>query len=106
MDIKDINCIQKSKTIAFDNIFEADEIALFSATALSYETGYAKPHMQAYRIIANRLGCAESECVFIDDQPSFVEAAEKSGMHAILFRGSEQLKLELQKLLHVADSDK
>lgn len=26
MDIKDINCIQKSKTIAFDNIFEADEV--------------------------------------------------------------------------------
>jgi putative hydrolase of the HAD superfamily len=89
-----------------NQLFTPDEIALFDAVALSYKTGYAKPHQKAYEIIAQRLGCSAEECVFIDDQQSFVQAAVESGMHGILFKSHAQLLQELGLLLNKPNSNK
>jgi epoxide hydrolase-like predicted phosphatase len=71
------------------SMFVPDEIALFDALALSYETGHIKPDPEAYRIIAQRLEVAPEECVFIDDQERNVSAAEAQGMTGVHYRNHE-----------------
>jgi FMN phosphatase YigB (HAD superfamily) len=44
------------------------------------------------------LNLPAEECVFTDDKKINVEAAEKLGMHGIVFQSPEQLRKELIKL--------
>lgn len=80
-------------------MFSSEQIGLFDAVALSYETGVVKPDPRAYRIIAERLDVDPAECVFIDDQQRYCVAAEGEGMQAILFADFEQMKRDLEKIL-------
>jgi HAD superfamily hydrolase (TIGR01509 family) len=80
-------------------LFTDEQIGLFDATALSYETGYAKPDNRAYKVIYKRLKCEPQECVYIDDQPSFVDAAQELGMHSIHFTGLSELEARLSDIL-------
>ncbi len=87
-------------------LFTEEQISLFDAIALSYETGYAKPDSRAYEVIMERLGCTAEECIYIDDQLRFVDPANDAGMHAIQFKDFEQMKEDINQLLKVADTDK
>jgi len=80
-------------------IFSPDQLSLFDATALSYETGLSKPNGRAYQLIAQRLGVLPEQCIFIDDQPSFVTAAHDEGMQAIVYQSAEQLARDLAQIL-------
>jgi HAD superfamily hydrolase (TIGR01509 family) len=82
-----------------DEIFKPEQVALFDAIALSYDMHFIKPDSQAYETIAARLGVDPSECVFIDDQPRYVEGAERVGMRAVLYANCEQLKQDLPALI-------
>jgi putative hydrolase of the HAD superfamily len=82
-----------------DEIFTTEQVAMFDAVTLSYETGVIKPEPRAYEIIANRLLVQPAECVFIDDQPRYVEGAKQAGMSALLYSNCEQLEKELSALL-------
>jgi HAD superfamily hydrolase (TIGR01509 family) len=88
------------------DLFTNEQLELFDATALSYETGYAKPSEDSYKIIADRLGCQPNECIFIDDQISFVEASNKLGMKAIHYKGIESLATDLDAVLEMSNTDK
>ncbi len=46
--------------------------------------GVSKPHPDAYRIVADRLGVPASDCLFIDDEAEHVQGAQAVGMHACL----------------------
>ena len=81
------------------DLFTAEQVALFDATALSYETGYIKPDSRAYTVIAERLGMSAADCVFIDDQERYVTGARDAGMQAILYQDSLQLRRVLDALL-------
>lgn len=50
----------------------------------SCSVGVAKPDPRIYRIAAERLGVEPGACLFVDDQPSFVEGALEAGMDALL----------------------
>lgn len=80
-------------------LFSAQQIALFDAIALSYETGVIKPESQAYHIIAERLGVGLNECVLIDDQERYCMAARDEGMQAIIYESLEQTRADLEKIL-------
>lgn len=80
-------------------IFESEQVALFDVVALSYATGFVKPQRQAYHAIARQLGAEPAECIFIDDQLRYVEAARGVGMQAISYQDFAQMKRELEKLL-------
>jgi HAD superfamily hydrolase (TIGR01509 family) len=80
-------------------LFKPEQVALFDAAALSYETGHVKPHEQAYATIAERLGVAVEECVLIDDQERYCTAAREVGMQAVWYRDFEQMKRDLEKIL-------
>lgn len=83
-----------------DDLFSQTQIDLFDAVALSYETGVTKPQPEAYRIIARRLEVAPEDCLFIDDQPAFCEAAEAVGMTALAYHSVEKLRAEAARVLH------
>ncbi len=80
-------------------LFGEEQVKLFDAVALSFETGFVKPDERAYRVITSRLDVAPEECVFIDDQERYCVAAEDIGMKAILYSEVDQTKQALSKLL-------
>lgn len=80
-----------------DDLFTSTNVALFDATVLSYEIKIMKPDPLAYEAIANKLGVDVSECLFIDDQPYYCEAAEVVGMLAIHYQDNVQLRESLKK---------
>lgn len=76
-----------------------NEQSLFDVIVFSREEGVVKPHPEIYRIMADRLGVAPENCVFIDDQLSHVEGARTAGMTAVIFTNVTELKQELSKVL-------
>lgn len=81
-------------------IFEARHgawLGHFAVRAYSCETGVAKPHHRAYEIVAERLGVAPGDCLFIDDREVNVAAAREVGMRAEAFRGPDQVRALLSR---------
>ena len=56
-----------------------------------------KPDEKIYRLLTERFGVDLSESVFIDDRQINIDAAEKLGMQAILFRDHDTLISEFEK---------
>lgn len=81
------------------DIFTQEQVALFDAVALSFDMGVIKPDSRAYETIADRLGVQPTECIFIDDQPRYVEGAERVGMTGILYADCEQLQEDLPTVI-------
>ncbi|HVA10894.1 MAG TPA: HAD family phosphatase [Candidatus Dormibacteraeota bacterium] len=81
------------------HIFTKDQLALFDAIILSYQSGFIKPQPEAFANAANQLGVTAAECVFIDDQERNIAGAKEVGMAAILYDDVPALKQELNKLL-------
>ncbi|GLY90178.1 HAD family hydrolase [Actinoallomurus iriomotensis] len=76
-------------------IFEArhgDWLGHFTTLAYSCELGVAKPDRRAYELVAERLGVAPRECLFIDDNETNVLAARELGMRAEVFRAPDQVR--------------
>ena len=59
----------------------------FSGLHLSYEVGAAKPDPQFFEVFLQRSGLAAQDCVFMDDRPEFVAAAQALGIRALVHRG-------------------
>ncbi|MBQ3222753.1 MAG: HAD-IA family hydrolase [Clostridia bacterium] len=56
----------------------------FDAICISAETGITKPDERAFLNALEQLGCRAEECVFIDDRPRNLSAAQALGMRAVL----------------------
>ena len=82
-----------------DRLFTPEQLQLFSATTLSYQTGFIKPDPRAYQAILDSLHAAAEECLFIDDQERYCTAAKEVGMQAVVYTSVEKLRSDLQKLL-------
>jgi putative hydrolase of the HAD superfamily len=72
---------------------------LFDVVYCSGDEGMAKPDPAVYNLTLKRLGALPHEAVFIDDTIGHVKAAQSLGIHSILFTKSDQLELELNRLL-------
>jgi putative hydrolase of the HAD superfamily len=66
----------------------------------SCSVGVAKPDPRIYRIAAERLGVEPGECLFVDDQPPFVEGARAAGMDAVRLGGDIE---RLEDVLELAE---
>ena len=75
-----------------------DSYSFFEQSILSYKVGHAKPEPEIYHEVLRLSGLPANRCLFIDDLPENVQAAEKIGMHAIQFSGLEPLTADLQNL--------
>lgn len=82
-----------------NELFKPEQIALFDATALSFELGVTKPHPKAYHVICDRLGVLPEEAVFIDDIERYVTGAKDIGMQGVWYKNLQQLKDELTIVL-------
>ena len=58
-----------------------------------------KPDPGIYKELLSRYRLRPEECVFLDDMPENVKAAETLGIHGICFRSEEQARAELFALL-------
>jgi len=82
-----------------DELFLPEDLELFDAFVLSYQTGYAKPQAQIYEIAADKLGVRFDECVFTDDREDYRLGAQGTGMKAILYQNFKQFKQDLEEIL-------
>lgn len=71
----------------------------FDHVIVSADINIAKPDPLIYSLAAKRLGVSPEECVFVDDNKSHLVPARQLGMRTVLFRDSEQARLELEKIL-------
>jgi len=77
---------------------------LFDVVYCSGDEGMVKPQPAVYHSTLKRLGTLPHEAVFIDDTIGHIKAAQSLGIHGILFTESEQLQLELNRLLTVQNA--
>lgn len=89
-----------------EDLFTESQIELFNPISLSCDTGYVKPQEGAYNSIIDAIGLDVEDCVFIDDQPRYIEGARRIGLKSILYQDFEQMKDELVQLLKVTDTNK
>ncbi|MFX0094858.1 MAG: HAD family hydrolase, partial [Candidatus Hodarchaeota archaeon] len=65
-------------------LLEALEVtSLFDIIVNSSEVKLAKPDPRIYKLALEKLSLQAEECLFIDDQPINVQAAQKLGFHAL-----------------------
>jgi putative hydrolase of the HAD superfamily len=74
-------------------------IELFDVIFCSGDEGLIKPDPAVYNLTLQRLGVLPHEAVFIDDSAGHVEAAQKLGIHGIIFTNAPALKQELKHFL-------
>jgi 2-haloacid dehalogenase len=68
----------------------------FIDVVVSGDERLIKPDPAIYRVLLERQQLAAADCVFIDDSPKNVEAAEKIGFRALLFTSPEQFAADLR----------
>jgi len=78
---------------------QQDLLRRFDHIAISAEIGAMKPAAAAYTAILNMLALPAGACIFIDDQPVNVAAAQTLGLHGIVFRDNASCLAELDALL-------
>jgi len=74
----------------------------FDVVFNSYHLGMGKRDPEVFRLVAEKLGVAATQILFIDDSPGNIERAETMGLQTILFRNREQFEKELQEKLAAA----
>jgi FMN phosphatase YigB (HAD superfamily) len=67
----------------------------FGHTFFSYELGGLKREPATFCRVLDMLQVAAEECLFIDDSPKNIGAAESAGIPSIRFRNAGQLEAEL-----------
>jgi len=63
-----------------------DWIAAFDEILLSCDLGLIKPEPEIYRVCLEKARAEPECCLFIDDMPGNIAAAQEAGMHTILFK--------------------
>jgi epoxide hydrolase-like predicted phosphatase len=81
-----------------DRLRELELHDLFDHVLISAEIGMMKPDPTAFRVALHALQVRPHEAVFVDDALPNIRGAQQLGIHAILFRGSTDLRDELKKL--------
>jgi putative hydrolase of the HAD superfamily len=78
---------------------QQDLLRRFDALAVSAEIGIMKPDAAAYQAILAMLQMEAPTCVFIDDVPANVAAAQAVGLHGIVFEDNPSCLAALARLL-------
>ncbi len=65
---------------------------------ISYEMGCEKPDKEAFDHALKSMKLKPEETIFVDDAKENTEAAEKLGIHSILFKNANQLEKDLKSL--------
>lgn len=82
-----------------DQLLDSEEQALFDDMVLSYQVGMTKPNPVVYHLVCQRLGVDETETIMIDDIATYIEAAERVGMHGIVYESPRQVQRDIERLV-------
>jgi len=74
-------------------VFTLPDVAVYSC-----EVNTVKPEEKMYRLLVSRLDCKAEELVFFDDKEANVEAACTLGIQALLWKGPEDARKNLEAL--------
>lgn len=64
----------------------------FDASYFSWETGFVKPSLEAFKNILIKNNLEARECIYFDDSIDNVQAAQKLGINSYLYSGISQVK--------------
>jgi len=95
-----IGLLSNASDYHLDDIFTVEQVGLFDEIVLSYQVGAIKPDAAMYEAIATKLDVLPEECLFIDDQPRFVDAAQRVGMQAFVFEDTATTIRKIEELIH------
>lgn len=87
-----------SDKICCDCAKELEFLEQTDGYVLSYQEQLIKPDPAIYKLLLDRYGLAAEECIFIDDIEVNVTAAEKLGIHGIVFKNQQQTMADVEKL--------
>jgi putative hydrolase of the HAD superfamily len=71
---------------------------MFDVVVISGEVGMRKPERGIFELTLDRLAVVPGRCVFVDDLPVNVTAADELGLTAVLHRSYEQTAARLEEL--------
>lgn len=74
---------------------------VMDVVVISAEVGMRKPDPEIFTFTTAKLGVAPEACVFVDDHPGHLKAAQEAGMTTVLHREPAQSIAELEDLLGV-----
>lgn len=70
---------------------------IFDKVYYSWQTGFVKPDIEAYKNILKDNNLKSEEVVYVDDSKENIESASRLGIKGILFENLEQIKEQLDK---------
>jgi FMN phosphatase YigB (HAD superfamily) len=68
-------------------------VALFDATVLSFEVGLRKPSVQFFERVVAAAGGSAAACLYVDDRPDFIAAAEALGMRGCVYQPGDTISV-------------
>lgn len=83
----------------YDVISRYPVFTLMDGTVISSEVHLLKPDVAIYQCLMDKYALKADECVFVDDRAENVDAARRIGMKGVVFKDSEQLYIELSKII-------
>lgn len=71
----------------------------FDEIVISSEVGLIKPEPAVFEHILQKLSASASECVFTDDNPKYVNAANDLGINGLVFKNTQSFKKDFESLI-------
>jgi len=75
---------------------------LFDVVVISGEVGLRKPDPDIFKLTVDKLGLEAAACVFVDDHPGHLKAAQEAGMTTVLHKSPVQSISEVEALLDLS----
>ena len=74
---------------------------LFDVVVISGEVGLRKPDPDIFKLTVENLGLDAAACIFVDDHPGHLKAAQEAGMTTVLHKSPAQSIPEVEALLNL-----
>lgn len=88
-----IGCYSNTHALHWDTVLvNLKSFGYFQEKMASHLTGLAKPLDSAYQHMIERLQVAPEEILFVDDMPVNVAAAQRNGLHAVVFTKADDVR--------------
>ena len=76
----------------------AEVLKHFDHRVASHQVGARKPHDEFFAAAKRHANAEPHECVFVDDLPVNIEAANRAGFNGIVYMADETLELRMRKI--------
>ena len=70
----------------------------FDHLVLSHLVGMRKPHPKIYEHVVEQADCPAGQCLFIDDLPENIQAAQDAGLQGLVYQPGQDLKGQLKRM--------